>query len=236
MGQVIIATATMYSGPEDYRAQVALRTVQKAVQHGRRIIVVDNSPQAVKNMLAWAGAMVFQDNGETIGQSRRQAIHMAMEKASVKERFIALIEPEKDAVVQHLRGMTRHDITVPRRASLSSYPELQQYAENFGNEAFRIRTGRALDMWFGPRVFRLSAAKFFLEYYGEHGDRWDSTFIPVVRAIANGADVGEYVVDFTYPVEQLATEENSFAMVRKRLDQLNNLIPAIDEECAALGI
>ena len=188
-------------------------------------------------MLAQAGALVFCDNSKTMGQSRRQTIRLALENASPEEQFIAWIEPEKDTVVQHIGCMTTHRITIPRRASLSSYPRYQQYAEKMGNEAFSIRTKHSLlDMWFGPRVFHRQAAKFFLEYDGKYGDRWDAIFIPVVRAIAAGVDVGEKVVDFTYPKEQLAAEENSFAMVQKRIDQLVSLVQAIDQECATLSI
>lgn len=234
MSQVVIATTTMYKGLKDHRAQVALRTIQQAVRHEHKIVVVDNSPPGVKDMLTGAGAFVFQDEGNTMGQGRRQAIRLALKVPGLD--FVAWIEPEKDTVVQYLKSMTRHDITVPRRASLSTYPALQQCAENFGNEAFHIRTKRALDMWFGPRVFHRSAAKFFLEYDGKYGDKWDSIFIPVVRAIATGVEVGEELVDFTYSAEQLAAETGSFEMVQKRLEQLNNLIPAIDQECATLGI
>jgi len=236
MSQIVIATTTMYKSVEDHRAQVALRTIQQTVQHGHKIVVVDSSPQKVKNMFSDAGAFVFQDNGKTYGQSIRQAIRLAIENAPPGTQFIARIEPEKDTIVRYLKHMTRHAITIPRRASLSSYPVLQQHAENFGNEAFRIRTTRSLDMWFGPRVFYYTAAKFFLEYNGEYGDRWDSIFIPVIRAIAAGEDIGEEVVNFAYPPEQLAAENDSFEMVKKRLDQLSNLIQAIGLECAALGI
>lgn len=249
MGQVVIATTTMYKSAEDHRARVALRTIKQAVQHGHKIVVVDGSPQAVKDMLIATGALVFQDTGKTMGQGRRQAISLASEvalsenqvswilaSAPPEDYFIAWIEPEKDTIVQHLKHMIDHDITIPRRASLSSYPLHQQYAENMGNEAFRIRTGRALDMWFGPRVFRLSAAHYFLDYNGEYGDKWDSIFIPVVRAIAAGVDVGEHMVDFEYPLEQCEAERDSFDIVGKRLVQLNNLIPAIGRECATLDI
>lgn len=244
MSQVIIATATMYRGVDDHRAQVALRTIQQAVKHGHKIVIVDNSPQEVKDMLNDAGAVIFQDEGKTMGQGRRQAIKLAMlstglgilEGEPAQKKFIAWIEPEKDTIVRHLKHMTHHDITIPCRHSLASYPILQQHAENFGNDAFHIKTGKALDMWFGPRIFSLSAAKYFLEYDGKYGDKWDAIFIPVVRAIADGVNVGQDFVEFAYPVEQLAAEQDDPNMVMKRLEQLNNLIPAIYEECDALGI
>ena len=97
-------------------------------------------------------------------------------------------------------------------------------------------TCRALDMWFGPRGFSLAGAEFFLNYDGKYEDKWDAIFIPVVRAIVAGVDVGEEVVDFTYPAEQLTAEKDSREMVLKRLGQLDNLIPAISQECTALGL
>jgi len=236
MSQIVIATTTLYKSIEEHRARLALKTVQRAVQYGHKIVIVDNSSQKIKDQLAKNGAIVFPNTAETYGQNIRQSIRLAIENASPKERFIARIEPEKYAIVKHLSVMTGYDITIPRRTSLSSYPKFQQHAENMGNEAFRIRTGRTLDMWFGPRIFSRKAAKYFLEYNGEYGDRWDSIFIPIIRAIAAGENVGEKAINFTYPPEQLSAENDSFDMVLKRLDQLNSLIWAIDHECTVLGI
>lgn len=235
MNRVIIATTTSYKSIEDHRAKIALRTIQAAKRNGHKIFVVDASAQCVKDQFAESGAIVLQDTGKTMGEGRRHAISQAL-IASKKGQFIAWIEPEKDTVVPFLESMTSHELTIPKRNSLESYPLHQQYAENMGNEAFRIRTGYSLDMWFGPRIFKASLAKFFIDYAGKYGDKWDSIFIPVLHAIAARVDVGEFAVDFTYPSEQLAAEKNSFEMVQKRIEQLRSLVLATDQECTALGM
>jgi len=87
-------------------------------------------------------------------------------------------------------------------------------------------TGHDLDVWFGPRVFRREMARYFLDYDGNkegYGDLWDSTFIPVMDAITDGKKVKGVNLDFTYPPEQTAFEENHIDFYRKRLHQLNNI-------------
>ena len=46
-----------------------------------------------------------------------------------------------------------------------------------------------MDLWFGPRVWRRELTRYFLEYDGELGDRWEAHFLPVLDAVLSGERV-----------------------------------------------
>ena len=50
-------------------------------------------------------------------------------------------------------------------------------------------TGREFDIWFGPRLFNKKTSKYFLDYNGEYGDKWESIFIPVMDALHNNKKI-----------------------------------------------
>ncbi len=259
MSKIVIATTTFYKNLEDVRAQLALQTIAEAKAHNYPIVVIDYSPTSVAQALTQAGAMVHtQESGTSMGAGRRQAIQEAVSLAS-KDRdkdswmlqlesekvgfihshsWVVWMEPEKVGFIPCLDDMANlaqkkgAAMIIPRRNSMDSYTEFQQYAEKMGNEAFHLLTGRNLDMWFGPRVFTVAVAKFFLDYQGEYGDRWDSIFIPVVRAIKAGVQVEPHSVPFVYPPKQREAENQDFQMLEKRIIQLTSLIEAIKQECA----
>lgn len=173
-----------------------------------------------------------------MGSSRRQAILEA-------SRFAGVVwwTEEKPSLVQQLQIIGAKikeegaNIVVPTRKSLESYPEFQRKAEIVGNIAWRMATGSNLDMWSGPRLIDEKALPYFLDYKGEYGDRWDSIFIPVVRAIAARLKVRRCEVDYVHSSEQTAEEEADPLMnERRRIEQLWNLVPAIEAEAVKLGL
>lgn len=238
---VVIATTTQYQNLDNLRAKLSLKTIGNAVSKGHKIVVVDASPQSVKDAFLNEGGTVIQNTGKTMGESRRQAISEAT-KITADDGIIAWVEPEKENFIQFLAMIAKRmeqasiGLVIPWRISLKSYPLHQQYAEKLGNEAFKLRTGFPLDMWFGPRIFTRTIAHFFLDYKGEHGDKWDSIFVPILRAIKSGIAIESVAVDFVYPLEQKEAEENSFIFLQKRIEQLTGLVQAINQECKVLGI
>lgn len=217
---------------------------------GYKVIVVDGSPESwVQAVLQQCGAVVLRETGKGMGAARRQAIQAALDS-----QCIIWLEPEKAPLVPLLAPVVRKitvdgiDLVVPRRASLASYPQYQQYCELTGNHEVGNLTGRPeLDLWFGPRVMNPRVAKLFTGYDGEYGDRWDSIFAPVARAIAmdepqssqsagKPIKVASVVVDYRHPPEQTAAESNDKTMDRKRDQQLAELVDAMRIECRKLGL
>ncbi|MEK6833306.1 MAG: hypothetical protein AABY32_04615, partial [Nanoarchaeota archaeon] len=112
----------------------------------------------------------------------------------------------------------------------------------FGDDCWRELTGTDLDVWSGPRTWRRELSDYFLDYDGMYhsyinkenkeifyGDNWDSIFIPVMQAILDGKKVEGIKINYTHPPEQTALEEGNYEYTIKRLDQLNNLVPAFTD-------
>jgi len=242
MKPVVIATATMYKSLQDVRAQLAAATIQEAKKHGYPIVIVDESPdESTREHFRNLGAITFPAEKPGMGHSRRQVIREASNLAG-PDGIVAWVEPEKHAFIPFL-GMIAEvmesqsaDFVSPRRKSLESYPLFQQHFEWLGNRAFQMLTGRDLDVWFGPRIFRPDIAPFFLAYQGEYGDKWDSLFVPVLRIIKAEKKVIEVKVDYTYPSEQATEEENNFLFFMRRIEQLTSLVESLEKECKALGL
>ncbi|MDD5145330.1 MAG: hypothetical protein PHF44_00555 [Candidatus Pacebacteria bacterium] len=235
----VIATTTMYKALQDVRAKLAIETVKQASELGYEIIVVDNSPPEIKDIFRKYGAKVA-DSATGMGVGRRIAIQLANDLTGTNG-VIIWMEPEKAPLVPYLAKLIEPitagiaDLVIPKRRSLSSYPLIQQHFEWLGNEAFRLLTGRVLDAWSGPRIFRPEIAPYFLNYKGEYGDQWDSIFIPVLRAIKDGKKVIGVEVNYIHPAEQTAVEDD-FEMYQKRRYQLNTLIEAMEKEAKILGL
>jgi len=241
MAQAVIATTTWYKEPLETRAQLAMKTVRQANEIGYKIVAVDGSPnKIIKEYLRKCGAVVLDEESSGMGVSRRQAINAATILAG-PDGIVIWMEPEKAPLVPLLKNILDHmenaDLIIPSRKNLDSYPETQQRAEWLGNRAFKIMAGRDLDAWFGPRIFRVDIAPFFLDYKGEYGDKWDSIFVPVLRAIGAGKRVLGVEVDYPHPAEQTAEEEKTEdKFFIKRIEQLTTLIDAIEKESKILGL
>ena len=155
--------------------------------------------------------------------------------------IVGWMEPEKEGYVSQIEKTVvpilnnEADLVVPKRKSLKSYPISQQYAEHFGNTIWKELTGVALDMWSGPRTWKRELSSYFLDYKGEYGDLWDSIFIPVMNVIYDGKGVLSVDINYTHPKEQTELEEGDSEFSIKRLNQLNNLIPALKTHWAKLN-
>lgn len=150
--------------------------------------------------------------------------------------------PLAAAAVPVLEGTA--DIVIPRRMDdLRSYPIQQRAMELAGNrmvqallrEAWRRESATRpeseervpyIDQWFGPRIMAPDAVSYFTAYRGEQGDRWESIFVPVWRAIMDGKRVIDTPVDYTHPMEQTALESSSPAYDLKREEQLLTIVRA----------
>ncbi len=162
-----------------------------------------------------------------MGNSRRQAIEEAFK---TNKEIIIWIEPEKYTFIKEIKkcveSIINHeaDMVIPKRKSLATYPLAQQYVEPFANLMWKDVTGLDLDIWSGFKVFKRTLSKYFLDYNGEYGDKWESIVIPVIDAIANGERVVGVEIDYVHPIEQTKSEEGNFDFHRKRIEQLNNFL------------
>lgn len=249
--RTVIATTT-FSKKLCLRARLALETTKKAAQLGLPIVVVDGgSCQELRVGIIEQGAMLVDEKEHGMGPSRRQAIREAAGVAG-PDGTVLWMEPEKWTLISqvfHLEhemenyafaedapSSARADIVVPKRRSMASYPPIQQAAELLGNMYFAKATGHALDVWVGPRLIGPRALPYFLDYKGEYGDKWDSIFIPIVRAIADGLKVVGCEVGYVHSPGQTAEEEKDPDMDLKRLGQLQSLVPSFYAEARKLGL
>ena len=164
-----------------------------------------------------------------MGASRRQAIKEAY---NTEKKVIAWTEPEKEDYIQKIADTAcpildgSADLVIPRRKSMQSYPLVQQHTEAFCNDFCRELTGFDLDFCFGPRTWHRNMSHYFLDYSGNYGDKWDSLFIPVVHAIADGKKVIGVKIEYNHPIEQTKVEEHDLFFYKKRLEQLENVMNA----------
>ena len=238
--RVVIATTTLYGSLEEVRAKLALSTIEKAIENGFQIIVVDSSNDEIRHSFSMRGAKVLKGTSSGMGINRRYAIREAKQLAG-ENGVIVWTEPEKAPLIPLLPDIITHlesaDMVIPKRKSLKSYPIVQQHSEWLGNRDFLTITGLDLDVFFGPRIFRADASSFFLSYKGEYGDEWDSIFIPVLRAIKAGELVIGVEVNYTHPKEQTREEERlEKQFSAKRIRQLVSLIHALRKESQILGL
>ncbi len=239
---VILVTTTMYPS-RNTRFKLARVMLNEALGQGLRVHLWDASPEEVRQEFRrFENVEVFEQKaGVPMFENRRAAFARALESLP-RAGAVVWLEPEKDTLPGLLSRCIapvvsgEADLVVIGRESFASYPTNQQKFEFLGNCFFGHYTGVPCDVWFAPRVFNARAGKFFAEYDGQYGGKWDSVFVPVVQAIGAGHRVVEVKVDFTYPPAQCREEEGNSAMDEKRYDQFTLLVNAIREESKRLGL
>jgi len=168
-----------------------------------------------------------------MGAARREAIKHGIELGA---KVFAYTELEKVSLIPELPKFAKlvmegaSSLLLPARQSMDSYPELQKYSETLGNAFWHKLTGLKLDLWFGPRIFDLNAAEYFLSYQGEYGDAWDSIIIPVMRAVAASERVASAPSSYIHPEAQRKIEDGSLEYLKKRLLQLTKITSALEIE------
>ena len=231
---VAIATTTLYnpnSKNDLLRAEIAKRTIRGAVNLGYDVAIIDSgsSDELLKDFESYGAKLGVYPN-VSMGQSRRLAINLA---DSFEKRITAWTEPEKEHYIPELWKTAlpiledKADMTVPDRRPLNTYPDFQRKSEDLGNLFFKDLTKQDLDIWCGPRTWRRDLSRYYTDYNGEYGDRWDSIFIPVIDAILAGERVLGVKVDYKHPNEQTAFEDGNIDLHMKRIIQLETLTKAM---------
>lgn len=232
--RMTIVTNTRYDynlGNDRLRGELAVKTIRTGIDLGYEIVIVDEeSPDELLMEMVRAGARLFSSEQKGFGPSIRQAIREAMK---LDRDIIAHTQPEKSDYILEIAKTAppiiedRAEIVIPKRKSMESYLFFQQQAEMLGNLFWKELTGTELDMWFGGRTWQKSISRYFLDYDGRHGDKWESIYTPIMDAIFDGKRVIGQEIDFTYPQKQKETEENNPLFSRKRIEQLENLTSAL---------
>lgn len=241
--KVVIATTTYYE-KMNVRAKLALRMLEEARNLSYEVAVVDGGScgDFLRACLAYEPWPRIQEQKQKgMGPSRRQAMREAATEL-LPDDAVLWNEPEKWPMVSQVQTMadkmkrTGAHIIVPTRRSMHSYPSAQRGSEEIGNLCFEKATGRKLDAFVGTRLVRVDALPYFEDYRGEYGDEWDSIFIPLVRAAADGLIILPCDVDYNHPPEQKEEEENDRFFSEKRIRQLHNVVPAVFTEARRLGL
>jgi len=227
-----IITSTFY-GP-DHVAQMRQKLAEKFLENCYNLnincVVVDGgSNQAfIDKIKSLENVTLVIKLSATMGESRREALRLAMEKYGTP--YYLWAEPEKNSLIEDtfLESMIVNlreglvDIIVPERATLDSYPEQQAWLEKRANKrATKIMNpalGKSLDLWFGPKMFNQAGAKYFTEYKTDL-DKWDWAVGPVINAYKDGLRVMPVEVDYQVDASQKETEESDKVTKKKRLKQ-----------------
>jgi len=243
--KVAIATSTLYNPDwESYglRAELAKKTIINAKNIGYEISIVDggSSDELLKEFERYGAKVIVElQRSDTMGAQRRNAIEYA---CNLGRDVIVWMEPEKETYVSEIEKTVTPiiegsaEMVIPRRKSLESYPVFQQHFEQMGNIFWKDVTGTDLDVWFGPRTWKKEMSRYFLDYKGEYGDKWDSIFVPVVNAIFDGRKVISVDVDYIHPKKQTEAEEHNIKFYMKRVEQLDNLTNALYKHWKKLNL
>ena len=119
------------------------------------------------------------------------------------------------------------NIVIPRRKSLDSYPSIQRFYENLGNQIWNQLTGHELDMWFGARIMQRDMCSHFVNYDIKYGKKWESFFVPVMAALFDGYKIQSIDVDYIHPSAQTFFEEGNLEYDIKRLEQFFVIVNAL---------
>jgi hypothetical protein len=242
----IVATTTKLGNEttiESVRTKLTLETICNCTQLGLGIICLDaaSPPDLVVEMRKAAG-MVISATNLGMGPSRREAIAYASLQAKKRVLPILWVEPEQSTFIAHIpeaikamaKGKT--NIVMFNRASLKSYPPEQAHADDLVRLAANYLLKVDLDFMFGPVLFDLETAEYFLRYKGEHGDKQDSIHIPKLRALQAGASYKVLDIDYVHPKEQTEAETGNMDVFIKRINQAQVVITGMLSEIAASGV
>lgn len=244
MKKAVITTTTLArfsSSLESVRASCALRTIERAVEHGYPIVAIDGgSPSEYVEAMEGLGAHVFAQELPGMGSARRQALRKAREIAPVGHAIV-WTEPEKYPLIPELDESVNklvnesYDLVMLRRLSLDSYPPEQAMAYQLIALAMKYLTGIESDFGWGPTVLSARAIDYYLDYESQYGDLWDSIHCPKLKIINDNLPWTIVPVDYRHPPEQTLAE-TGMDLFLKRIRQVDQLVHAIQQEVEHLGM
>ncbi|MCK4554135.1 hypothetical protein KAU19_04180, partial [Candidatus Parcubacteria bacterium] len=250
---LVIFTTTFYK--EDRTSEVRSALAEELFKNARKLgikcAVIDGGSniQFIKKAEQFENVKFIIEPHLGMGEGRRRALTEAINMAStnIKESNFLWVEPEKCGLITeaNLTAMINHlrkgeaDIVVPARKSKDTLPKFQAWIETRANK----RAGKTLllaedekdireeeiDLWFGPKMFNLAGAQYFLDYKGKL-DKWDAIIKPVIDAHQDGKKITSVPVDFKYEESQKKYEEASREFKKKRLEQYATIFAELGDD------
>jgi len=247
MSSNIICVTTFRQGNIDnpvkrVRAEVFLDTAKKLREFNIPCVTLFTETQAdFLEHLKRLGIVLAEQRSSDMGNIRREVISMARSLFPNAE-FYCWLEPEKPNLIKHIfpiiTVMSRENSTLGlfNRAGMTSYPSEQAYYYLFCRAAASKLMGFDLDYAFGPMIISKSAIRWFLEYNGEYGDKWDAILVPRLRIIKQRMRITLLPINFENDPRMTAVESGNSSVILKRLEQFNNIIPSLIKEWNKLNV
>jgi hypothetical protein len=240
VNKIICVTTFRQGNPEnrieELRTKVFLDTAVKFADAGLPFVIVYIETQKdILEKLEELGLILCLQQSTGMGNIRREAMFEAL-KAFPEAKYLCWLEPEKPDMVRFVKPMCskmeqeQSVLGMFNRITMSSYPAEQAHYYLFCRAVATQLIGFDLDYAFGPMMVVNSAVSYFLEYRGEYGDKWDSILIPRLRIINGNTGMSVLPVDFQNDPRMTLAESGNPAIILKRLEQFNNVIPSLISE------
>lgn len=243
---IVLVTVSFFTDADSRRLELALALVREAVAAGLPTVVADDSPgTAVAEKFRDAGAVVVDEGGTAHGGGKGGAIRAALSCAVETfgtEGAVLYTEPEKVGLVRFATQICaplldkRAAVVVPRRtrdAFQRTYPIEQYHSESFGSLSLNIAAREAglelpkrLDWFFGPFACQRVHASQWMAFSATD---WTAQIVPFVQLAAKGETLAIVEVAYEHPAEQKADEEGQGSWAKKRLVQLNAILPRLEQ-------
>lgn len=222
---------------ESLRAQIALDTMRQLQLHGMPCVVVYTDCDATYlQQLEKLGAQLVLQEKSGMGNARRQALQSAYSRTQ-DETYLLWLEPEKPDLPRFAPNMYEHMLANKSplglfnrsQVSMNSYPSEQAHYYLFCRAVASALVGADIDYAFGPMMLRREAASRFLSYTGKYGDLWAAILVPRIPLIKRCL-FSVIEVDFQNDPRMTLIESGDTEIIMKRLQQFNNVIPALIAE------
>jgi hypothetical protein len=247
MRNQVVCVTTFRQGSTDnvverVRSEVFLDTAKNMQKIGLPLVASFTETEGrFRSSLERAGVILVEQQATGMGNIRREAMANAY-SLFPNATYYCWLEPEKPDMVRFIPSMIRimlqeqSVLGLFNRSEMRSYPAEQAYYYLFCRVVATKLVGFDLDYAFGPMVISRATVRYFLEYQGEYGDKWDAILIPRLRIIKQGAGLSLLPVDFRNDPRMTAVESGNPILILKRLEQFNNVIPSLIRELERLNM
>lgn len=204
------------------------------------IAIYDECSDSYLQQVRELGVLIVPQSGQGMGVVRREAIRAGVTHYQ-NATYYAWLEPEKPNLPFHVESLVeamqrdKSVLSLFNRVRMENYPEEQTNCYLFCRAVATYLLGFDLDYAFGPMVLTSQSIPFFLDYRGEYGDLWDSLFIPRLRIIKAQMGMTTASVAFVNDSRMCAVEKGNTAIILKRVQQLNNVVPSLIAEWQKLN-
>ncbi len=261
LSEITIYTSTLYDNTETsrVRSELCLNMLRNSASLGIKVVLKDggSNKEFIDKIKEFENVILIQSQPgekESMGQDRRDALKKAIDMSAeenLEHPCFLWIEPEKDNLVseENMAAMyaeirSGSNIVVPARKenAWNTLPKNQRWFEKRANQRSleilkEVSGGKRqelLDLWFGPKMFDLEGANYFINYNKDGGrtDLWEAVTVPVEDAIRDGKKVSGVAVNYEYSESQRLNEtgEAKDLFTRKRLEQYAQILKEMGDK------